>query len=149
MRGAASVNPQLIIAAVIASLGFGSAWKLQDWRYGAKEKERVEQTLRATQDAAKTAIRRADNIIDAQNASAHRLIALRRDAAASRDALNGVSLAAGEALRTATASHDACIASATAASQLLVAVSAERRELAEKADGHVNDIKTLMQARPK
>lgn len=143
MYWASSVNATLIASVVIAVSSAATAWKVQDWRYEAKEKQRVEMELAQTKAQAAAAIRRVDNVIHAQNAATNRLIALRRDAAASRDALNGVSLAAGEALRRAQASHDACLVTATTTSELLASVSTERRELAEKADGHVNDIKTL------
>lgn len=32
----------IIAAAISAVLAFGSAWKVQDWRFDAKEKERLE-----------------------------------------------------------------------------------------------------------
>ena len=147
------MNPQLIIAAAlfVAGLGsgFGAAWKIQSGIAAEKEAENVKQTLRSTQDAAKTAIRRADNVIQAQSAAALRERVLRADAAGSRSALDGLRDAAAEALRTASASTDACIATATTASELLIAVSNERRELAEKADRHVSDIKMMQEAWPK
>ena len=39
-----------IIAATLAGvLAFGSAWKIQDWRFDSKEKERLEQVQEAKQ----------------------------------------------------------------------------------------------------
>lgn len=37
----------LIAAAVSAIIAFGSAWQIQDWRFEAKEKERLEQMQEA------------------------------------------------------------------------------------------------------
>ena len=144
---------QLIIAAIIAAAsfggGFGAAWKIQNGIAAEKENEHVQQTLRATQESAATAIRRADNVIAAQSAAALRERRLRADAASSRDALVGLSHAADEALSRAQATHAACLVTADAASELLITVSTERRELAEKADRHVNDIKMMQEAWPK
>lgn len=147
------MSPQLIIAAIIATAsfggGFGAAWKIQNGIAAEKENEYVQQTLRATQDSAAAAIRRADNVIIAQSEAALRERRLRADAASSRDAVGRLSHAADEALSRAQATHAACLVTAAAASELLITVSTERRELAEKADRHVNDLKTLTDAWPK
>ena len=143
------MNPQLIIATIIAALSFGSAWKIQDWRMDAKEKERAEQELVQIQHSAATAIRRVENTVTAQNESARRAVALRRDADTSRAAALSVSLAAGEALRRALDSHASCTESATALTAVLQQCAERRRELAEIADRHVNDIQTLKEAWPR
>ena len=39
----------IIAVAVSALLAFGSAWKIQDWRFDSKEKERLEQVQEAKQ----------------------------------------------------------------------------------------------------
>ena len=88
------MNPQLIIAAIIAALSFGSAWQIQSWRADAKEKANVQQTLRATQESAATAIRRADNVILAQNAAVVRERTLRADIARGRSELDSLRSAA-------------------------------------------------------
>lgn len=147
------MNLQLIIAAVIAAASFGSAWTIQDWRYGAKEADRDRQTYETTLESQRLAHRAQtqddQRVIAAQNSAALRQRVLRADADASRAALIGLSAAASEALSRAIQSHDSCLATAHATSELLVAVSTERRELAEKADGHVSDLKTLIQAWPR
>ena len=147
------MNPQLVIRLVIAAAIFGSAWTIQDWRYGAKEADRDRQTHENTLESERLA-RRAESgnstrTIKALNAANKRADALRANAAGSRDALVRLSDAADEALRTAGRSLDACLDAATTSSQLLVAVSTERRELAEAADRHVSDIQTLTDAWPK
>ena len=143
------MSPQIIIALIIALAGFGSAWKIQDWRYGAKENDRAEQNLVDVRQSAAAAIHRIDNVSTAQSAAAARLNALRVDADGSRSALISLSLAADSALRDAATSQTACLATATSLGDVLKTVSAERRELSEKADLHVSDIKTLMDAWPK
>ena len=39
----------IIAVALAGVLAFGSAWKIQDWRFDAKEKERLEQVQEAKQ----------------------------------------------------------------------------------------------------
>lgn len=143
------MNPQLIIAAVIFAMGFGSAFQIQEWRMKSKEADRVEQALRITQENTATTLRRTDNIIQAQNDAAVRAIALRRDADRSRTALVSLSAAADEALRRAQAGHDASINTAIAAIDILKRCGKEYAGLAEVADRHVNDIKTISEAWPK
>lgn len=147
------MNVQLIIAAIIAVCGFGGAWTIQDWRYTSKEAARDRQTYETTLESQRLAHRAQtqddQRVIAAQNAATLLQRNLRANAATSRAALDSVSYAAGEALRRALESHDACLATAATASELLTTVSAERRELAEKADLHVIDIKTLTESWPK
>lgn len=145
----------LYIASIVAATVFSAActYQIQDWRYGAKEADRDRQTYETTLESQRLAHRAQteddQRVIAAQNAATLLQRNLRANAATSRAALASVSYAAGEAMRRALESHDACLATATAASELLTSVSAERRELAEKADLHVIDIKTLVAAWPK
>ena len=41
------MNPQIIIAAVIAAMGFAGGWTIQSWRYGAKEAARLSAAVEA------------------------------------------------------------------------------------------------------
>ena len=147
------MNIQLIIAAVIAVASFGggfaSAWKIQNGIAAEKENEYVQQTLRATQESAATAIRRADNVIAAQSAAALRERRLRADAASSRDALVGLSHAADEALSRAQATHAACLNTASAQSVVLNQCANEYRSVAEDADRAISDRQTLIDSWPK
>jgi hypothetical protein len=143
------MNPQLIIAGIIAALGFGSAWQIQSWRYGAKEAAHALALLNDSRNAAARDIRRIDAVISAQNASAVRAVALRRDAYSSRAALVSLSNAADEALRRAQAGHDASLNTATAAVYILKQCGKEYAGLAEVSDRHVNDLKTIAEAWPK
>jgi hypothetical protein len=137
------MNIQLAIAGVIAAASFGGAWAIQDWRYGAKEKERVEEELAQVQADAATAIRRADNIIVAQNEATALERSLRRSVAANRDALVRLSDAAEAALGTAAASHSACLDRAAAFKEVFGQCSREYVGLGEKADRHAIDIRAL------
>lgn len=143
------MNLQLIIAAVIAASSFAGGWTIQSWRYGAKEKARVEQILVDQRLAAATAIRRADNVIQAQSAAANRAADLRRAADGSRAALVSLSHAADSALRAASASHNACLERATAIRVVLDQCGAAYQDLGTVADRHASDVKTLTDAWPK
>lgn len=143
------MSPQLIIAALIAAAGFGSAWQIQSWRADAKEKDRVEQELVDQRNAATTAIRRTEAVIQAQSAATVRDGVLRRDAAGARDALVGLSLATEQALRDAATTHAACTERARALGVVLGTVAAAGGEVSAKADRHASDAKTLTDAWPR
>ena len=143
------MNPQLIIAALIAAAGFGTAWKIQQWRMDAKEKEHVEQILDAERRAAAKAIRNQETVIAAQSEAARRAADLRRDAAGARDAADGLRNDIERVRTEAAQSHTACIERADAISELLGAVEAAGRSMAQAADLHASDVKTLMDAWPK
>ena len=140
------MNPQLIIAAIIAAAsfggGFGAAWKIQNGIAAEKEKQHVQQTLRATQEAASRDIRNLDNVIAAQNAATVRDRRLRLDAAGSRSALVSLSHAADAALRSAEADHATCIVRANSLAIVLKELGRSGGELAEKADKHTNDVQS-------
>ena len=143
------MTPQLIIAALIAASGFGSAWIIQSWRFGAKEKDYAQQALVDQRSAATTAIRRTEAVITAQSAASIRNAGLRRDADSARSALVGLSLATEQALRDAATSHAACVVRANTLSELLGTVASAGGDIAGKADRHANDAKTLIDAWPR
>ena len=135
-----------LIAATVAATG---AWKVQDWRYGAKEAEHAEQQLENERLAAKGAIRRQDAVIAAQSAAAVRERNLRNDAAGARSAAISLHDAAAAAMRDASVSHAACTERASALGDVLGAVEAAGRSMAEKADRHALDAETLSAAWPR
>lgn len=143
------MNPQLIIAALIAAAGFGTAWKIQGFRMDAKEKEHVEQILDAERRAAAKALRNQETVIAAQSEAARRSADLRRDAAGARAAADGLRSATDQTLRDAAASLDACTLRAAAIGELLGTVEEAGRGMAQKADIHANDARTLIEAWPK
>lgn len=134
-----------ILAAAVAATG---AWKVQDWRYDAKEKERVEQQLEDQRIQAKTRLRQEERVVQAQNAATTRAIGLARDAAGTRSALISLSDATNTALRDAAISHNACTVRANTLGELFKESSGRYEELAEKAGRHISDIQTLTQAWP-
>jgi hypothetical protein len=142
------MTPQTIAAAIIAFASFAGGWQIQSWRYSAKEADRVQQTLLATQHAAARAIRNTDNVIAAQNAAALRERNLRRDADRSRAAVVSLSDAAADALRRASTDHAACLVTAAAQNIVLTQCTGRYRDLAEIADRHASDVQTLIEAWP-
>lgn len=135
-----------ILAGAIAATG---AWKIQNWRFDAKEKERAELQLENERLAAKTALRRVEAVVTAQNAAAIRERDLRNDAAGARAALVGLSNATDAAMRDAATSHGACLERTSALGELLGTVAQAGAGMAEKADRHSIDIKMYQEAWPK
>ena len=147
------MTPQLIIAGVLFAsgsvAGFGAAWKWQAYRMDAKELEHVQQQLANERSAATAAIRRTETVIQAQSAAAVRERNLRNDAAGARVAAISLHDAAAAAMRDASVSHAACTERASALGDVLGAVEAAGRSMAEKADRHALDAETLSAAWPR
>lgn len=135
-----------LTGAVIAGLASTGAWQVQEWRYGAKETQRVQQQVITERSNAAVQVRRVDNVIIATNQARVREVVLRADAERARAALDGLRDAAASALRAAGASHDACLVAAATTGKLLNDSTEEYRALAETADRHVSDLRTLMGA---
>lgn len=142
------MNPQIIIAAVIAALGFWGGWHVQSVRYQAKEAQHAKQELANVRSSAASDIRRLDNAITAQNRSVARAVALRRDADLARTELGRLRLAVASAVQTASTDPVACPERAASLGDVLTELGRAGAELAEKADRHVNDVKTLIDAHP-
>ena len=142
------MNPQLLIVAIIAAISFGSGWHLQTLRYTAKEHDREQQELAQVRDSAASSIRRADNVIAAQNAAAGRVLVLRRDL--------GNALSDLERLRNTLRTmprDDASTCPNTERNntvrELFADCAAQLTDLAGKADRHASDAQTLIDAWPK
>jgi hypothetical protein len=142
------MNPQIIIAAIIAATGFGAGWQLQSWRYGAKEAQYAEQKLAQVQHSAAASIRRADNVILAQNAARSRMVRLRRDLDGALSGLDRLRLALARPVPGTSATGDACPVTDDPARQLLATCAAELVEMGGIADRHASDVQTLMAAWP-
>lgn len=146
MNGLYTYAATALIAASLAATG---VWKVQDWRYGAKEKERAEQQLENERIAAKAAIRRAEAVIEAQNEAQARARRNRLDADGARATADGLR---DDIMRTraeAATSLDACTLRANALGELFITVEEAGRGMAQKADLHASDLKTLMDAWPR
>lgn len=135
-----------LIAAMLAAAG---AWRVQEWRHDAIDNERIEQALADQRLQAKATIRREEAVIAAQNESQVRTRRLRLDADAARAAADWLRASTDAALRAATASHDACLERADALGELLGTVAQAGAGMAEKADLHANDARTLSDAWPR
>lgn len=143
------MTPQLIIAATIAAVGFGSGWQVQSWRYGAKEKANAEQKLVEVRQSAAASIRRLDNVLVAQNAGAARAIRLRGDLDSARTELDRLRNAIARTMPGASDTTGTCAVPADPARQLLLACATELVEMGGAADRHASDAMTLQQAWPK
>jgi hypothetical protein len=141
------VNLYAII--VVALVAFGSGWTANGWRMDSMEKDRAKQELAQVRLAAATTIRRADNVIQAQNNASLRESRLRSDVAATRSELERVQSAADATATSAGTSHAACIAGASALRDVFKSCTGAVESLAGKADRHVSDIQTLTEGWPK
>ena len=146
------MTPQIIIAAVIAATGFaggfGLAWKMQAGTINAKEAQYAEQKLAQIQHNAAASIRRADNVIAAQNAATARSVAIRRD----RDSAYAELDRLRDTLRTMPGAGDtttACADRTDPARELFADCAAQLTDMAGKADRVNSDRQTLIDAWPK
>jgi len=139
------LNLTILASALAGIAGFGLAWQL---RAGTIESMKLEQANEriAIQRAARAAIDRATvQITRAQTESATRAIALRADADAARGELDRLRDATAT-VRTPADDAAACADRTAAIGKLLNQCAAAYQELGERADRHVNDIRTLTAA---
>jgi len=139
------MNPYIILAtlALAASTGFGVAWKWQAANITELELTYAEQQLTDSVDARDETERRIAAITAAQDNAQTRLRSVVDDRGRADLVGSGLRIATDEAVQAS--SEDAALCSDTAATlgELLTTVTQERRELSEKADRHVIDIKAL------
>lgn len=143
------MNPQIIIAAIIAAASFGTAWRIQDWRADAKEKTHAEQKLAQVQHSAAVQIRRADNVIVAQNAATSRAVALRTDRDRAYSELERLRDTLARPVPGTSAAADACPESGSKRNVVLLECLASYEALARDADLWKNDALMLRDAWPK
>lgn len=143
------VSPQLLIAAIIAAASFGTAWRIQDWRFDAKEKTHAEQKLAQIQHNAAASIRRADNVILAQNQAAHRTGRLLRDLGSSRTELDRLRAQLAQPVPGAGDTTTACADRTDPARELFADCAAQLTDMAGKADRINSDRQTLIDAWPR
>jgi hypothetical protein len=143
------ISAQWWIALGLALAGAVSGWTLNDWRWKAKETDRAQQALADERRNAAATIRRVENVLAAQAAAVQREHVLRMDAAASRDALDGLRTATSTALSAAANNHAACLERADTFAELFTESAREYRNMAEKADRHASDAAMMQQAWPR
>lgn len=145
---------QAIALAVSAAIGAGGAWVWQSNKYErllseqrteyataqARALERAHADTQRLQDqaskAAAAATARAKRLADDRDALRAAADGLRDDIATAR-------------LRLPSATCDAAVEYATAATDVFQQCATALERLAEKTDGHANDAKTLMESWPK
>ena len=147
------MSPQLLIAAVIASIGFsggfGLAWKIQAGTINKKEAQYAESKLAQVRQSAAADIRRLDNTITAQRAATTREVALRRDRDRAHSELERLRIALQRDMPGSGDATTACTERADPARELFLECAADLTALAGKADRHASDAQSLMDAWPK
>lgn len=143
------MNTYIITALVSAILAASAVYKIDHWQFDAKEKERVEQQLQDQRAQASTAIRRIDNVSQAQSDAAKREVVLRRDANAARSELDGLRASAATALRVAQTSHAACTDASSKLKVVFLECSRNYEEVARDADLWESNAITLSDAWPR
>lgn len=143
------MNPQLLIAGIIAAIGFWGGWHVQTVRYTAKEAEHAKQELAQVQLTAATTIRRMDNVIDAQRAATAREVALRRDRDSAYSALERLRDTLARNVPRTDDAAGTCVERTDPARELFLDCAAALVEMGGRADRHANDAQTLIQAWPK
>lgn len=143
------MNLTLITSLVSAAIGFGVAWQLQGHQILKLELGHTNERI-AIERQARTTIERLSQQRDQAQASATaRAIDLRHSADGARAELDGLQHATENTVRTASTNADACLERTAATAGLLNQCAREYQTLAERADRHVSDIKTLTDSWPK
>lgn len=139
----------LIAALLSAAVSFGAAWQIQNWRMDAHEKQAIAAAIVEQQAAHAEQQARTDAVISAQNDARKREVVLRADAGHARDALAGLRQSTADAMQAAGSTLNACLVVTSTAGELLNTSAGKYRDLAEDADRHVSDLKTLTDAWPR
>ena len=143
------MNPLLISAALAGAIGFGSAWKIQDWRNLDAENERLAQAQSQERELHATEQKRLNQVLESQNRATQRESKLRSDAATAESATDELRAQSASALFEARTSHDACIVRTIAYDNVLNQCSKAYQQLGSIADRHASDLQTLTDAWPK
>jgi hypothetical protein len=143
----------IVFAAVAAIAGFTGAWTYQEARYG-KQIADIHSThamafAAAQKEAHDTTLKLQASKDEALRLAAKRQSALANDLAGARNALVGLHGASDSALRSASDSHGACLATATAQRDVLDFCSTRLVEVGAAADAHASDVQTLIDSWPK
>lgn len=151
---------QVMRYAAALAVGAVLAWGAQSWRMGAQvqagktaletlRREHAEALTRATAGALNATLKWQkvkDDAIDAAQQRAKTQAASAAAAVRERDSLRHALATA--SLRLPDATPSACTEYATAVGGLLDQCSAAHQELAQSCDGHVSDVRLMMEAWP-
>ena len=135
-----------ILGGIISATG---AWQIQGWRLGSQIEELRAARALDTAEARRFEAARNRNVVEAQNAATKRAQAATVAAASASAAAGGLRddlAAARAASEQSAASRDQY---ATAVSGLLAECGDALAGMARKAQGHADDVRTLMQAWPR
>lgn len=146
-----------LLAAAIAATG---AWAVQGWRIQGQvqagktaleslKREHAESLTRATAGALNTTLKwqkEKDDAIDRAQQRAKSQAANAAAARTERDSLRNTLAAA--SLRLPGSAQSACIEYGAAVGGLLDQCAAQHQELARSCDGHVSDVRLMMEAWP-
>lgn len=135
-----------LIAALLAGAG---AWQTQNWRFAAKEKDRVEAQAETDRLAHRSRLQQQTRVVEAQNSAVARARAagLADDIAAG--AVDRLLVESRTSLDAARVSHQACLVNAATLETVLASCAREYREMGKTAQGHADDVKTLSDAWPR
>lgn len=144
----------LVVFALGIAIGGASAWTIESWRHGKKIAEiQLQQSEIEKNNLREVRVqesKRYKELQDAQIAAQKRNELLKQDSRRTalelgrlRDTINK------DRDDSTSESPGACTERRIALGELLVTCSERHTELAATADGHVNDIKTLIESWPK
>jgi len=147
------VYTHLAAAILAAALAGWGAWSVQSWRLGEQiaviKAAQLEAVNTATREARATESRRYQEVHDAQVKSAQRATQSRRAADVARDSGDRLRDDIAAALRTSEESAAACHQYAAAVSGLFDQCQGDFGAMAERAQGHSNDVMLLQESWPR
>ena len=140
-------------AIVAGALAFGAGWKVQAWRYDAQiadiKAAQAQALALANEEASRNFRAITTKYEGALNAARTRETVLRRNADLARTESDGLRSQLTDAARRIAAAPPASVAEyATTVSHLFSDCSRRYQELGVQADGHANDVRTLVEAWP-
>lgn len=140
-------------AGLLLAGAFGAGWMVNGWRLGERIQRMEHDQAQAELSAALAAgVKEAEwtkNLEDARNAATQREITIRADAAAARGAADGLRDDLAEIRRQLPSlAAEACHIRADALADVFQQCAGRYSELAEKADRHASDARTLSDAWP-
>ena len=143
----------IVAAAIAGALAFGAAWQVQAWRYGGQIADLKREHAEAVASSAKSALKLTEHYRENADAAVKKAEARaaqnKRDADRLRVELDGVrGDLASVPERIRSASREAVDQYAAAATVVFEQCTRRYSELAAIADGHANDVRTLIDAWP-
>ena len=138
-----------IAAAFAGVAGFGLAWQLQAGNITQLELDHANERIAIARANRVAAERATTPVIVAQNHAATRAVVLRRESDAARGAADGLRDDLATFGGAAALGIDACNKHSATVSELLVEAVAVGRDIAQAADGHASDVRTLVESWPK